>query len=239
MWAALLLAAAFAWSVTVSDARQMGNMPGTMGMALPAFALMWTIMMAAMMLPSVAPLASLYATAVRHRSSPVNAALRLTGLVLGYLLAWAAFGVVAYGAARIGGNLAMTLPDAAPRVAAAILAVCGVYQLTPWKDQCLHHCRSPMGFLLHVGNFRGRLRDVKAGLYHGSYCVGCCWGLMMVMILVGVMNLAWMVVLALVILIEKSWRYGKEFGYLFGVVLMLLAAFVPANPELLPGIFMR
>ena len=196
-------------------------------------------MMAAMMLPSVAPLGSLYAKAVRRRSDGYTSALRLTGLVLGYLLAWSAFGVFAYGAAYLGGKLAWTLPAAAPRISAAILAVCGVYQLTPLKDQCLSHCRSPVGFLLHVGNYRGRLRDVKAGLYHGSYCVGCCWALMMVMILVGVMNLAWMVALALVILIEKSWRYGKEFGYLFGVALMLLAGFVPWNPELLPGVFMR
>jgi Predicted metal-binding integral membrane protein (DUF2182) len=83
-----------------------------------------------------------------------------------------------------------------------------VYQFTPLKARCLRHCRSPLGFLLHFGNFRGRLRDVRVGIYHGGYCVGCCWSLMLVLVAVGVMNMAWMVALTAVVFAEKIWRSG-------------------------------
>jgi len=235
IWAGLLGAAALAWLLTVRDAMQMGNMPGTMGLGLAAFLLMWTIMMAAMMLPSVAPVGVLYIRAVRRRAGGVAGIARVVSLVLGYLLAWCVFGILAYVAAHFGGLLAASSPDAAPWVAAGVLAVCGAYQLTPLKDSCLSHCRSPLGLLMHVGNFRGRLRDVRAGVYHGAYCVGCCWGLMLVMVVVGVMNVAWMVALAVVIAIEKSWVYGRKFGHAVGIALIAFACIAPWNPELLSG----
>lgn len=238
IWAALLVLTALAWIVTVAGARTMGNMPGTMGLALPAFLAMWTVMMAAMMLPSVAPVGALYVRAVRHGSRGAAAALRVSGLISGYLIAWAAFGLVAYLAARLAGYLASHRPEAAPAVGAAVFIVCGLYQITPLKERCLAHCRSPLGVLLHLGNYRGRLRDLRAGLYHGAFCVGCCWALMIVMVMVGVMNLAWMVALALVILIEKVWRHGKAFGYGVGIALIVFALFIPGRPELIPGLAM-
>lgn len=214
----------------------MGNMPGTMGMGVAAFVAMWTVMMAAMMLPSVAPVGSLYARTVRSASTGAVRGLRLSGLVTGYLAVWAAFGVVAFAAAMIGGRLANEAPGVASWVGAVVLVVCGVYQLTPLKERCLSHCRSPVGFLMHFGNYRGPLRDVRIGLFHGGYCLGCCWGLMVVVLAVGVVNLAWMAGLAAVIFLEKTWRRGKEFGLLFGVALIVLAVFVPWNAELLPGL---
>lgn len=92
--------------------------------------------------------------------------------------------------------------------AAVALAVARVYQFTPLKARCLRHCRSPLGFLLHFGNFRGRLRDVRVGICHGCYCVGCCWSLVLVLVAVGVMNMAWMVALTAVVFAEKIWRSG-------------------------------
>jgi len=128
--------------------------------------------------------------------------------------------------------------DIAPWVGAGVLVAAGAYQLTPLKDFCLRHCRSPIAFLLHVSGYKGRLRDVRVGMYHGVYCVGCCWGLMLVLIAVGVMNLAWMAVLTVVIFLEKTWKYGPAFSRITGVSLIVFARFVPAHPELLPGLYM-
>jgi len=91
---------------------------------------------------------------------------------------------------------------------------------------------------LHVSGYKGRLRDVRVGMYHGVYCVGCCWGLMVVLIAVGVMNLAWMAALTVVIFLEKTWKYGPALSRITGVALIVFALFVPSHPELLPGLYM-
>jgi predicted metal-binding membrane protein len=193
-------------------------------------------MMAAMMLPSVAPVGSLYLRSVRSDSSGAHRTLRVGGVILGYLGAWTAFGVIAFAAAWAAGRVASEAPAAARWVGAAALAAAGLYQLTPLKDRCLSHCRSPLGFLLHFGGYAGKLRDVRVGIYHGGYCVGCCWALFVVLIAVGVMNLAWMAGLATVIFLEKTWRYGKTLGVAFGIALLILALFVPSHPALVPGL---
>ena len=95
----------------------------------------------------------------------------------------------------------------------------GIYQITPLKNFCLRHCRSPVAFLLHVSGYKGRFRDVRVGLYHGLYCVGCCWGLMLVLITVGIMNLAWMAAIAAAVLLEKTWRHGIGFSRAIGAAL--------------------
>ena len=237
-WIALLAAAALAWVLTVRSASGMPPGPGTMGRDLPGFVVLWVLMMAAMMLPSVAPTVGLYLHTLRARSTGRTRALRSAGLVTGYLLTWAAFGVLAFAAARAGGHLASGAPQTAAWVGAILLAGAGVYQLTPLKDRCLSHCRSPLGFLVHFGGFSGRLRDLRVGLYHGAYCVGCCWGLMLVLIVVGVMNLAWMIGLAAVVFLEKTWRHGKAFSVLVGTALIVFACFVPWHHALIPGLHM-
>ena len=236
IWSGLFAAAAVAWAVTIRRAADMGAGIGTMGLGLAGFLLLWVVMMAAMMLPSVAPTASLYVRTIGTGSRESARALRLAGLVCGYLAAWAAFGVVAFAVAWGAGRLAEAHPRGAAWVGASLLALAGVYQLTPFKDVCLRHCRSPLGFLVRFGSYRGRLKDARVGLYHGLYCVGCCWGLMVVLITVGVMNLAWMAGLATVVLLEKTWRHGKGFGVAFGAALIALALFVPSHPWLVAGI---
>ncbi|WP_097241076.1 DUF2182 domain-containing protein [Streptomyces sp. 1331.2] len=236
--AALLAAAVLAWVLTVRSSSGMAPGPGTMGRDLWGFLVLWGLMMAAMMLPSVTPVVSLYLRTLRAHATGWTRAGRSTGLVVGYLFAWEAFGLGAYGAAWAGGELAARAPGAAPWIGALLLAGAGLYQLTPLKDRCLSHCRSPVGFLLHFGGYTGRLRDLRVGLYHGGYCVGCCWGLMVVLIVVGVMNLAWMAGLAVAVFLEKTWRHGKAFSLVLGVALIGYACFVPWNPGLLPGLSM-
>ncbi|HEY5357304.1 MAG TPA: DUF2182 domain-containing protein [Streptosporangiaceae bacterium] len=208
----LLILVVAAWAATITIAR---GMTGTMGLALAAFMPMWTLMMAAMMLPSVAPVAWLYATTAQS-----NRTARFGGLVAGYLAVWAAVGVPAYGLARLPGWLTGQHTGAAHILAVAIFAVCGMYQLSSLKDRCLAHCRSSVPQLLQCGSYQRRFRDLRAGIEHGRYCLGCCWGLMVILVAVGVMNLA---ALAALVLIEKLWTWGPAAGRLAGAAALALA----------------
>src|SRR5258707_202288 len=175
-------------SASVTLARGMTGMTGTMGLGLAAFLPIWTLMMAAMMFPSVAPTAALYAKTFTD-SRPA----RIAGLMVGYLAVWAAVALPAYGLASLTGWLTGNHPGAAHALGVAVFAVCGVYQLSWLKDRCLAHCRSPLALLLHYGSYRGRFRDLRVGAHHGGYCLGCCWGLMVILIAVGTMNILAMV----------------------------------------------
>ena len=228
--AILLLAAAVAWLVTAGKA-EVAGMTGTMGLGLAAFVGMWTLMMAAMMLPSVAPVASMYQRSVRSYR-----ALRLAGFTGGYLLAWVGAGVPAFLLTAFVARLVDQHPGWATAVAVAVFASCGVYQLTPLKSRCLKHCRSPLSLLLHYGAYRGALRDVRAGAHHGAYCLGCCWSLMALFVVLGVMNLAAMVVLAAVVLAEKLWRHGEVLSRAVGIAALALAVAVIWVPALAPGL---
>jgi predicted metal-binding membrane protein len=227
----LLIVAAGAWAATIVLARGMAGMTGTMGLGLAVFVPIWTLMMAAMMLPSVAPAASLYARTVQG-----NRTARIAGLVAGYLGVWAAAGLPAYGLAWLAGWLTGKHPSAAHVLAVAIFAVCGLYQLSSLKDRCLTHCRSPLGLLLHYGSYRGRFRDLRVGAHHGAYCLGCCWGLMVILVAVGVMNIVVMVGLAALVLIEKVWARGPAAGRLAGAAALALAVATIWLPWLAPGL---
>jgi predicted metal-binding membrane protein len=222
-----------AWVTTIAWIRadDMEAAPGTMGMAWWSFMVMWALMMAAMMLPSVAPFIGTYqATVVERR------ALRLTALAVGYLVVWAAVGVVAFVLADWFGDLASERADVARGVAVVTFAVVGVYQLTPLKFRCLRHCRSPLGHLMHYLGFRGATRDLRAGMHHGWFCLGCCWALMLLLIAFGVMNVGAMVALAAVIAIEKVWRHGEVFARVVGVACLAFAVGVVFEPGLAPGL---
>jgi predicted metal-binding membrane protein len=229
--AVLLLLAAAAWAATVVIARGMAGMNGTMGLGFVVFVAVWTLMMAAMMLPSVTPLASLYA-----RSIGSSRTARLAGMVIGYLLVWAAAGVPAYLLAALTSWLDSHHQAVAHGLAVAIFASCGIYQLTGLKDRCLAHCRSPFGLLLRYGSFRGRTRDLRVGIHHGAYCLGCCWSLMVILIAVGVMNIAAMLALAALILAEKMWPRGELIARIAGVAALGLAIATIWLPWLAPGL---
>jgi predicted metal-binding membrane protein len=229
--AVLLLLAALAWLLSITGARQMAGMTGTGGLDLLDFVGMWALMMAAMMLPSVAPVASMY-----QRSIQSHRALRLTGFTGGYLFAWVAAGIPAFFLTKLVAQLVDGHPVRATAAAAGIFAACGVYQLTSLKSRCLRHCRSPLSLLLHYGSYRGALRDVRAGAHHGGYCLGCCWSLMALFVVLGVMNLATMIVLAVVVLAEKLWVHGEVVARMAGVAALILAVMVIWFPALAPGL---
>ena len=226
----LLVVAAGAWAGTVLLAQGMAEMTGTMGLDLAAFVAVWTLMMAAMMLPSIAPAASRYARSGSGQSGRRTA--KVAGLATGYLAVWAAAGVPAFGLAWLAGWVTGRHPGAAHVFAVAAIAACGVYQLSAPKDRCLTHCRAPLA----SSRPEGWARDLGAGARHGAYCLGCCWALMVVLIAVGVMNVAAMVGLALVVLIEKAWRWGPAAGRVAGVAALGLALAVIWLPWLAPGL---
>jgi predicted metal-binding membrane protein len=235
-WIALAALAAAGWVITVAQARNMGNGPGTMGLALLPFLALWILMMGAMMLPSVAPVAVLWTRSISGVSTGPGRVARMGQFLSGYLLAWAACGVVAFVVLVGTGRLVAVSATTAKWLGVAIFAAAGIYQLTPWKDWCLRHCRSPLGALMYYIGFKGRSRDVRVGLHHGATCVGCCWGLMIVLIAVGVMNVAVMAGLAVVIFVEKLWRYGKPFGQAVGIALVAAGVLAIWFPWLLPGL---
>jgi predicted metal-binding membrane protein len=227
----LLVGAAIAWVGVVIVAHHMGPMPGTMGLGIGTFVAVWALMMAAMMLPSVTPFASLYTrTFTDYRGR------RLLALVLGYLLVWSIAAIPAYGLAWLADRLVSGHPVGATALATAIFAACGVYQLTSLKDRCLTRCRSPLGFVLRFGSYRGRSRDLRAGLYHGAFCLACCWGLMALLVAFGLMNLVAMVVLGAIVVVEKTGPWGQGFSRALGVVALVLAVVVIFQPHLAPGL---
>jgi predicted metal-binding membrane protein len=175
---------------------------GEFGMML----LMWWVMMVGMMIPAAAPMILIYARVARQareRGTPFAPA---AWFALGYFLAWLGFAVAAT-ALQWGLESALLLASAgsrvAPRVGGALLIAAGLYQWTPLKDACLAHCQSPMRFIQRYG-FRGeRGAALGLGLRHGAYCIGCCWALMILLFVGGVMNLLWIAAIAALVLAEK------------------------------------
>jgi predicted metal-binding membrane protein len=224
---------AVAWLGVLAWVRSedMGAMPGTMGLGIGAFVAMWSLMMAAIMLPSVAAIAGLYGRTITE-----GRATRLSVFGAGYLFAWAATGVVAFVLAELFEDVASGSSGTVKVVAASTFALCGAYQLTPLKDRCLRHCRSPLAHLFRYAGYRGATRDLRAGLHHAFYCVACCWTLMVLMVAFGVMNVLTMAALAITIGVEKHWRHGRTFARVVGVVALVLAVLVVIEPGLAPGL---
>lgn len=229
----LVALAAVAWAATIAWAnrREMSAMPGTMGLGLGEFVAMWALMMTAMMLPSVWPFVAVYERTIR-----VHRVARLGAVAGGYLQAWAVVGVAAYGVAWVFGELAADRPALARAVGVAAFAALGMYQLTPLKFRCLSHCRSPLAHLLHYTSLKGRVRDLRAGIEHGLYCLGCCWALMLVLLAFGVMNLLAMIGVAVIIAVEKVWRFGEVFARVVGASALVYAVLVGVEPSLAPGL---
>ncbi len=237
--ATLLGGAVVAWIVTVDRMLGMDAGPGTDLGGVGWFVGIWVTMMAAMMLPSVAPMVLLFARVSGERARRGQAPLVPSWLfVAGYLAVWTTAGLAAYGLYRAGvaaGTGWLSWDRAGPYVAGTALAVAGLYQLTPLKDVCLRHCRSPLDFLLH-GWRSGRTGAVRMGVEHGVYCLGCCWGLMLALFAVGVMSLFWMAVVAAVILVEKVAPRGRQLSLVSAVALVALGVWVAADPASVPGL---
>jgi predicted metal-binding membrane protein len=197
-----------------------------MEQALGPFLGTWTVMMAAMMLPSAAPMILLHRLGADGR---IRTQLWSAAFVAGYLIVWASVGIVVWGAAMAAS--AIVLPEQRAFAVAAILLIAGVYQFTPLKSTCLRACRTPADFLLTHWH-RGLSGQLRLGIEHGLYCLGCCWALMTMFVGVGAMSLVWAVGIAIVVLVEKVRPEGVAFGRIAGVVLIAAAVIVFARPEL-------
>jgi predicted metal-binding membrane protein len=237
---ALLLLAAIAWAVTGDRMSGMDAGPGTDPGDLGFWVTAWVVMMAAMMFPSIAPMVVVQARIEEgRRRRGTGARTGTTALfVCGYLLTWTAAGLIGYGIIQIGEALSwdfLAWDEAGPYVAGGVIVAAGIYQLTPLKDVCLRHCRSPMMFLLERWQ-PGRIGALRMGLEHGGYCVGCCWGLMAALFALGVMSIGWMVFVAALIAIEKllPWRVLANRG--IALVLVILGLAVAFAPEDVPGL---
>jgi predicted metal-binding membrane protein len=212
------LLAALAWLFLLRGA----GMPDAMSMSAmgsPPFAalvFMWWVMMVAMMLPSAAPAILLYARVRDARSGEASVAQSWV-FVAGYALLWLLFSVAAAATQRLIMGSAMGME--AERYMAAVLIAAGAYQLSPLKSACLSQCRSPAQFLSR--HWRpGVAGAIRLGLLHGGYCVGCCWALMALLFVGGVMNIGWIVLLTLIVAVEKLAPGGAWIGRAAGVALI-------------------
>jgi len=210
----------------------MPDMPTMPAMAMPAMhawgwveigalVIMWVVMMVAMMMPAAAPMIVMFATIRRRRTAEGRPAVPTVIFVLGYLVVWTIYsGVAALAQAGLHAValLSPAMAATSPLLSGGLLVAAGVFQWTPLKRACLAACRSPLSFLMTSWR-EGRAGAFMMGLRHGLYCVGCCWALMALLFVAGVMNLLWVAAIAVAVLVEKVVPRGDVVGRLAGVVL--------------------
>jgi predicted metal-binding membrane protein len=207
---------------------------------LAAFVVAWAVMMAAMMFPAAAPMLLLFRTVASQRRKSGGAFVPTWVFAAGYLLVWTVVGAITWvlvqvasdAASRIGVSARATW---APLALGLVLIVAGLYQLTPLKQLCLDHCRSPFAFVMQ--HWRdGHGGALRMGVVHGLYCLGCCWALFAVLVAAGVMSLAWMLLLTLVVFTEKILPIGRRASQVFGIAFLVLGIVVAIGAADLPWI---
>jgi len=206
--------------------------PAGQGLMMPASApwqpiefvcvfVMWVVMMIGMMTPSVAPMILIYARVGREAAAQGKPFAASGWFAAGYLFAWTGFSVVATTAQWALERAALLTPmmeSASNILGGTVLIVAGLYQWSPLKEACLFYCRSPLGFIQQQGGFRREPTGALAlGFRHGIYCIGCCWALMALLFVGGVMNLFWIAVLAILVLLEKVVPLGRVVARIAGV----------------------
>jgi predicted metal-binding membrane protein len=242
--AALVVLTALAWGYLIWLAQSMsmaGSMPDMPGMDMSAavtpmlrawtvseFAfifLMWAIMMVGMMTPSATPMILIYSRVARQAAQDSRPIAATGWFVCGYLLIWAAFSFLAaigQGALERVAWLTPMMAAASNTVGGVILVIAGVYQFTPLKNNCLSQCQSPFAFIQANGGFkRGTGASIQLGMRHGFYCIGCCWALMALLFVGGVMNILWIAAIAIFALIEKAIPAGGVIARVAGAGLAL------------------
>lgn len=221
---------AWVYLVWMATAMSQTGAPQVIHAWSPAYFLMmfsmWVIMMVGMMLPSIMPVVLLYARVVGGSKAPSRPVLRSYLFAAGYLLAWTLFSLLAtllqWGLDEAA-LLSVRMQTISPFVGAAVLAVTGLYQWTPVKDACLKHCRGPVDYLSSHWR-QGMLGALHMGLGHGLYCIGCCWVLMTLLFVGGVMNLLVIALITLFVLFEKLAPFGADAGRWAGAGLCAVAA---------------
>ncbi len=236
--AAIIGISALAWSYMAHEARAMyatgscccagmtmsgpDTNPWSVTTLLPLF-LMWAEMMIAMMLPTAAPMILTFAMVQRKRREQERPFISTGIFAAGYLLVWTGFSAVAGLAQWILHGKALLSPMMVSNSAAlggTLLVVAGIFQFAPFKNKCLSHCRSPLNFLM-TGWREGKLGALRMGLSHGLHCTGCCWFLMLLLFVAGVMNLWWIAILTAFVLVEKLLPQTRGFSRFSGVALLL------------------
>jgi len=189
---------------------------------------MWWVMMVAMMVPSAAPMILIFARVQRKKLPHEHPGLRVGLLTFGYLLLWLAFSLGATLLQWGLGSFALLSPmliSSSKYLGVAIFLAAGIYQLTPLKQACLAHCRSPISFFSSHWR-QGDWGALGMGLHHGAYCVGCCWFLMGLLFFGGVMNLLWIAAIAIFVLLEKILPAGQLFSRVSGIGMLCLSVFL-------------
>lgn len=211
----------------MSDDMSMGDMSmmdhgSSMSFAL--FMVTWVVMMIAMMFPAITPVVLLFDRWRRSRNRNVTSTV---SFVIGYLAVWTAAGLLVY-AALVAIETYVGNSTTAIRLGGATLIATGAYQLSPLKTICLSKCRSPLGLVMEHAQLLGRglSGPLRVGVIHGAYCLGCCWALMVLLIVLGLMNLGWMAAVSALILVEKLLPAGRGVGRVIGVGLALAGATV-------------
>ena len=255
---ALFSLSALAWAYLVVMARQMaaGDMT-LMGMGAPSampgsdmagamtvsqmpwslltfllMFIMWSVMMVGMMIPSAAPMILLFARVQRRKLADQAPTTRIAAFTAGYILIWTSFSLIATGlqwALTELRLLSQMMESTNQFLAVGVLLAAGIYQLTPLKLACLKQCQSPIGFL--TSHWKdGVSGSLRMGIEHGIFCLGCCWLLMALLFVGGVMNLIWVAVIATFVLLEKVVPRGEIVGKVGGVLLIAFAGYVAFHP---------
>ena len=229
--AGLFFITSLAWAYTVREARSMDELcmhmdrswnASDVGMTL----LMWIVMMVAMMTPSAAPMVLMFATVNEKRRSEQRPYAPAAFFLGGYLFVWSVFSIAATGVQWLLHSLALLSPmmvSTSRYFGGACLMVAGLYQLSPLKTACLSQCRAPLSFVQRHGGFQANARgSLRLGALHGLYCVGCCWALMTLLFVFGVMNILWIAGLAIVVLAERTIPGARYLSMGVGVALFVV-----------------
>ena len=246
VFAALVILTALAWGYILWLTRQMAlpaEIPGMdMGMDMAGMAMapeirpwtvteflfsfaMWAVMMAGMMLPSAAPTILLYARVGRQAELQQKPFAPTGWFAGGYLLAWTVFSLLAAGlqdGLTRAALLTSMLASANDLIGGGILIAAGIYQWSSLKFRCLTNCRTPLQFIQQHGGFkRHALPSLSLGFRHGIYCIGCCWALMLLLFVGGIMNIVWIAGLSILVLLEKTMSDGRNVSRLVGLALIV------------------
>ncbi len=244
-WILTFVFAGLAWIFTYQQSAGMlsydHHMYGTMGMPLGPFLFFWTIMMAAMMLPALAPMVSIQYERLQQQSLSLLAKnIRLGMFLLGYLLLWGCFGLPVFFLGLLSTHLVLHAPLLGIGLGIVLFVLAGIYQMTPLHRRYLTHCNPSSCFHVcgtHDESTHSLFSNLKAGVLHSISCLGCCGHLMIVLIAVGLMNLFWMVLITLVIFIEKVWHDSYRLSSLIGMALIVYGMLSFIDPTLLSGLY--
>lgn len=226
-----------AWLAALFVMAGMDQGPGTPLHDFPVFLIGWIIMLTAMMLPSEIKYVTVFAASLQNRAMAPWARLgHVASFISGYGVAWVAYGILAFVLDALVRDSAVEFVSwdrAGPLLAGSVLVLAGLYQVSPLKQACLTHCRSPLSYFAH--NWRpGRLGALRMGISHGLVCVGCCWALMAVMFAVGAMSLVWMGLLALLMFAEKILPFGRRLAFPIAAFLWLMGVWIAVSPDSAP-----